>query len=160
MRFDLRKWLFEPEYQVVSTLYLCKRLDARGKWTRPLSRWLWRRYVIGGGCLISPLVEVGSGLHLPHPTGIVVSEDVCIGRDVTLYQNVTLGRLTADRRGAPTIEDGAVIYAGAVVLGSVRIGHGAVVGANSVVRSDVPDGAVVVGAPARIIPPAADRPLP
>ena len=157
MGFNLRRWLFEPEYQVVSALYACKRLDSRGNWARPLSRWLWRRYVIGNGCFISPLASIGTGLHLPHPIGIVVSEDACIGNNVTLYQNVTLGRVTADRGGAPMIEDGATIYAGAVILGTVRIGAGAVIGANSVVRIDVPGGAVAAGAPAAIIPPAALR---
>lgn len=153
MRFALRRWLFEPEYQVLHTLYLCKKLEARGSVLRAFSRWLWRRYVIGAGCLISPEAQIGQDLHLPHPTGIVISQDVSVGNNVTIYQNVTIGRSTADSRGAPVIGHNVIIYAGAVVLGNIRVNDDAIIGANSVVRTDVPAGATVVGAPAKAVSP-------
>ena len=91
------------------------------------------------------------GLCLPHPVGIVIGEGSVIGNDVTIYQGVTLGRASHEVDAYPSIDDGAVIYAGATLLGPIRIGRNAVVAAHSVVLSDVPDFATVVGAPARIV---------
>ena len=84
-------------------------------------------------------------------TGIVIGSEVVIGADVTIYQNVTLGRAHADEGSNPVIKDGVTLYAGAMVIGAVTIGAGAVVGANSVVRNDVAAGTTVVGAPARMV---------
>ena len=92
-----------------------------------------------------------AGLCLPHPVGVVIGEGSVIGTDVTIYQGVTLGRASHEVDAYPTIDDGAVIYAGATLLGPIRIGRNAVVAAHSVVLSDVPDFATVVGAPARIV---------
>lgn len=108
-----------------------------------------------------PPVKYGKGLILAHCTsGLVVHYLTTIGDDVTLFQNVTIGRGDAynitDPDGFPGvfIEDGAVICAGAAVLGfpgrpPVVIGKGAVIGANSVVTESVPAGELWAGAPAR-----------
>ncbi|MCK1653197.1 hypothetical protein IVA88_17400 [Bradyrhizobium sp. 149] len=100
---------------------------------------------------MSPAARLGAGLCLPHPVGIVIGEGSVIGNDVTIYQGVTLGRASHDVDAYPSIDDGAVIYAGATLLGPIRIGRNAIVAAHSVVLSDVPDFATVVGAPARIV---------
>ena len=63
------------------------------------------------------------------PGGIVIGGEVVIGADVTIYQNVTLGRAHADEGSNPVIKDGVTLYAGAMVIGAVTIGAGAVVGA-------------------------------
>ncbi len=84
-------------------------------------------------------------VFLPHPLGIVIRSTTEIGDNVVIGHQVTLGgRDLSD--GAPIIEEGAYISAGAKVLGKIRIGRGATVGANAVVTKDVPEGRVVVGA--------------
>jgi len=113
------------------------------------SRWL-ERY----GVYISHNAKIGKQLGLPHPTSIVIGEGVVIGADVTIYQSVTLGgRVIGDweKGNYPQISDGCVIFAGAVIVGKVRVGKNCIVGANSVVTSDIPDYAVAVGAPARVV---------
>jgi serine O-acetyltransferase len=86
--------------------------------------------------------KVGPGLRLPHPTGIVLGRGSVVGRDVTIYHNVTLGR----RRDAyPRIGDRVTIFPNAVIVGPVTIGAGAVIGANAFVDADVEAGAVHAG---------------
>lgn len=100
-----------------------------------------------------PGCEVGPGLRIEHPSGIVVGSQVVIGRDAFLSQHVTLGeRLGVDRVPAyPTLGDGVFVGAGAVVLGRVTIGDGARVGAGAVVLEDIPAGATAVGNPATVV---------
>ncbi len=83
---------------------------------------------------------------LAHPYGIVIHGDTVIGHRVTIMQQVTLGAKDRGVHAAPVIEDGVYIGAGAKVLGAVRIGRGAVIGANAVVTRDVPPHCTVVGA--------------
>ncbi|MBR0969955.1 MULTISPECIES: serine O-acetyltransferase [Bradyrhizobium] len=140
-----------PGFALVSRARLASWLDDRGKGGRALSRLVWRSTVRNYGCYVAPAARLGAGLCLPHPVGIVIGEGSVIGNDVTIYQGVTLGRASHDVDAYPSIDDGAVIYAGATLLGRIRIGRNAVVAAHSVVLSDVPDFATVVGAPARIV---------
>ena len=101
------------------------------------------------GCRIE--CHIGSPLLMPVPAGIVIERGVRIGSRVTVMHQVTIGR--KDRVGPrqhegkmPVIEDNVFIGAGAKVLGPVRIGRGATVGANAVVTRDVPSHCTVVGA--------------
>jgi serine O-acetyltransferase len=90
---------------------------------------------------------------------VVIGETSEIADDVTLYHGVTLGG-TSHSRGKrhPTLENGVLVGAGAKILGPVRIGAGANIGANSVVISEVPPNMTVVGIPGRIVlPPEARR---
>ena len=96
--------------------------------------------------------DIGGGLHVGHIGGIVVSPDVHIGRDCNLSQGVTIGiGGRGDKRGVPHIGDRVYIGPGAKLFGPIRIGNDVAIGANAVVCDDVPDNAVVVGMPARII---------
>jgi serine acetyltransferase len=90
------------------------------------------------------------GIKFPHPLGIVIGDGVRIGKEVRIYQNVTIGLLKNTpaheaREEYPTIEDGVIIYAGAVIAGPITIGSGATIGANSVITHDVPRGATAFG---------------
>ena len=101
-----------------------------------------------------PGMQIGTGLLLAHPVGVNIGYGVRIGNNVTFAGGVTAAARYYDNRGPQefaTICDGATIGAHAVLVGGVRIGENAVVGANSVVLKDVPDNAVVLGSPARQI---------
>lgn len=106
------------------------------------------------GIEASPRIEIGAGLFLPHTSGTVIGA-ARIGRNVTIFQGVTLGAKELDMsfvpESRPRVEDDVVIGAGAKILGGVRIGTGARIGANAVVISDVPDGALAIGIPAKIV---------
>lgn len=90
-------------------------------------------------------------VHMPHPYGIVMHPQAVIGHRVTVMQQVMIGGRDRDENIAPVIGDDVTIGAGARVLGDVRIGNGAIIGANAVVTRDIPPGATVVGAN-RIVP--------
>src|ERR1039457_7519979 len=100
------------------------------------------------GIEIHPAARIGDGCFIDHGMGVVVGETAEIGSDVTLYQGVTLGGtgfVTGKRH--PTVQDNVTIGSGAKLLGPITIGHGAKIGANSVVITDVPPHSTVVGNP-------------
>jgi serine acetyltransferase len=99
---------------------------------------------------LSREAEIGGGLLLCHPHGILVPEGTRIGKGCCLYHEVTLG--AGRSAGMPELADGVVVFAGARILGNVKIGAHAEIGANTVVTRDVPAGAVFTVAPARVVP--------
>jgi len=105
------------------------------------------------GCVeIGDRTKIGQGLILSHPFGVVVHGDAVIGAHVRIRQNVTIGNKGVGPNGnaVPVIEDDVDVGAGATILGPVRVGRGAVIGAGAVVVSDVPERCVVAGVPARV----------
>ncbi len=131
-----------------------------------LANWLWLRgFRVVSRCLahlgrfltgieIHPGAQIGRRLFIDHGMGVVIGETAVIGDDVTLYHGVTLGGTTW-RKGKrhPSLEDRVVVGAGAKILGPVTVGTDARIGSNAVVLRDVPEGAVVVGIPARAVAP-------
>jgi serine O-acetyltransferase len=100
------------------------------------------------GIEIHPAAKIGHAFFVDHGAGVVVGETAEIGRDVTLYQGVTLGGTGfATGKRHPTLEDNVTVGSGAKLLGPITIGHGAKIGANSVVIHDVPPNSTVVGNP-------------
>ncbi len=100
------------------------------------------------GIEIHPAANIGSGLFIDHGTGVVIGETADIGENVTLYQGVTLGGTGfATGKRHPTVQDNVTIGSGAKLLGPITVGHGAKIGANSVVITDVPPNSTVVGNP-------------
>jgi serine O-acetyltransferase len=101
---------------------------------------------------IHPAAKIGDALFIDHGTGVVIGETAEIGDNVTLYQGVTLGGTGfATGKRHPTIEDNVTIGSGAKLLGPITVGHGAKIGANSVVITDVPPNATVVGNPGHVV---------
>ena len=102
------------------------------------------------GIEIHPGAQIGGGFFIDHGMGVVIGETTEIGRNVTVYQGVTLGgtgKETGKRH--PTLGDGVIVGTGARVLGPVTIGDGAKVGAGAIVVKDAPPNSTVVGNPGR-----------
>lgn len=114
------------------------------------------------GIDIHPGASIGAGFFIDHGTGVVIGETAQIGRNVRLYQAVTLGakRFATDADGHlhkggarhPVLEDDVVIYAGATILGRVTIGRGSTIGGNVWLTRSVPAGSHVTQAQARAQP--------
>lgn len=100
------------------------------------------------GSDISREASIDPGTRMPHPNGVVIHAEAVVEPGCLIMQQVTLGQLAGG--GAPHVGRSAYLGAGAKVLGPVRIGEGARIGANAVVLSDVPPHATAVGVPARI----------
>lgn len=122
------------------------RIDAAGVPLLPrLIAYVTRLFT---GIEIHPRARIGENFFIDHGSGVVIGETAEIGDNVTLYQGVTLGGtgLQPGKRH-PTLEDNVTVGSGAKLLGPIRIGHGAKIGANSVVIHDVPPNTTVVGNP-------------
>lgn len=148
----LRSWVYYQRnlglravlrYRVANFLY------RRG--LRNVAWYLSARTTSLTGADIAPDARIGGGLKLPHPNGVVIGHGCDIGKNCTILQGVTLGeRYTSDGHKYPKIGNRVVIGAGAKLLGGIEIGSSVKVGANSVVLTDVPHGATIVGVPGRI----------
>jgi len=133
-------------------------------WLHRLSHFLWRHKLRLFGRLLSQLnrfltgieihpgARIGRRFFIDHGSGVVIGETAEVGDDVLLYQGVVLGGTTLERKKRhPTIGNNVVIGAAAILLGSITVGDGAQIGANSVVVNSVPPGATVVGVPGRVV---------
>jgi serine O-acetyltransferase len=136
-------------YRGVQALLLhrvCHALYAAG--VPLLPRWLAYATTAVTGVEIHPAARIGRGLFIDHGVGVVIGETAEVGDDVTIYQGVTLGGTGfASGKRHPTVEDNVTIGSGAKLLGPITIGHGAKIGANTVVIHDVPPNSTVVGNP-------------
>lgn len=104
------------------------------------------------GIEIHPGAEIGDGLFIDHGMGVVIGETSMIGDDCHLYQAVTLGGSSTKRvKRHPTLGSRVIVGAGAKIIGAVSIGDGAKIGAGSVVVTNVPANATVVGVPGHIV---------
>lgn len=98
-------------------------------------------------CLYIKTSQIGGGLYIQHGFATIITAE-SIGKNVWINQQVTIG-YNGDK--APIIGDNVVIYAGAKVVGGVRVGNNVTIGANAVVTKDIPDNSVVGGVPAKIL---------
>ena len=137
-----------------------------------IAHWLWQRQRTAMALYfqhriacefdvdIHPAARIGRGIMLDHATGLVIGETAVVGNNVSILQSVTLGgtgKEEGDRH--PKIGNGVLISAGAKILGNIRVGEGAKVGAGSVVLEDVPPHTTVAGVPAKVVgKPSSDQP--
>ncbi|MFS8901844.1 serine O-acetyltransferase [Synechococcus sp. H60.2] len=138
-----------------------------------IAHWLWQRRCFFLARLLSfisrsftlieihPAARIGRRFFIDHGCGVVIGETAEIGDDVTLYHGVTLGGTSWTKgKRHPTLEDGVIVGTGAKILGPVRIGARARIGANAVVIQDVAPGMTVVGIPGRAVIPPHQRRIP
>jgi serine O-acetyltransferase len=154
--YVLKATLTQDSYAITTLNHL--RALAR-RWHVPLVNTLLRRVqTVFFGIEIGKDVSLGAGVYFVHPFGVVIGGDATVGDRVRFYGSNTVG--TAKDNGYPVIEHDVTIGAGARILGPVRIGARAQIGANAVVLQDIPPDSVAVGIPARVIArhePAVDR---
>jgi serine O-acetyltransferase len=147
----LTAWVLDPGLSAAFLYRWAARTERRG---HPIIAALLGRLNLSlNGVQISPQAVLGPGLHLPHPSGVVVGNGVRSGEDLTLFQNVTLGARTFGGHDYPVVGRGVIIFANSIVTGDIRLGDGCRVGAGSVVLRDVPARATVVGVPAMPVSP-------
>jgi serine O-acetyltransferase len=149
-----RKATFEwaPSRSLLASIRDYQRLlntkGVRAKWRRRYAVVRHRWWTIVTGADIPLNCKLGGGLLLPHPNGVVIHPAAEIGPNCLLFHQVTIGE---EAGGVPFIEGHVDVGAGAKIIGKLRIGKHAKIGANAVVLNDVPPGATAVGIPARII---------
>ena len=135
-------------------------------WHR-MNNWIWHLGLKGlarffanlarifTGIEIHPEANIGKNFFIDHGTGVVIGQTAVIEDNVTIYHGVTLGGVgkvgEVNGKRHPTLKEGAIVGAGAQVLGDIIIGAHAKIGSNSVVTSDIPDGTTAIGIPARVI---------
>ena len=143
----------EPEFRIVFAYRVYRHLFSNGH--KILSYLIYVRTKAVTRCDIAREAEIGAGFKIAHPFDVVIGPDARLGDDVIVFNGVTIGnRLSKDFwTGMPVIGNAVLIGTGSKILGPVKIGDGARIGANAVVLCDVPQGATAVGNPARIIDP-------
>jgi serine O-acetyltransferase len=162
-RYPRRPWLKEQSIWAIAVYRFGRRVDARrpGLRRRALERLYWLLFRLAEtltGISLPKSARIGPGLRIWHFGNIFIHDGSVIGARCTIRQGVTIGNTGADG-AAPILEDDVELGAYAQILGEVRVGRGARVGALSLVLRDVPPGAVAVGVPARIMGPGtADSP--
>ena len=147
-------WCWHPAASLIASVRAYQRVRHGAGLHHALARRFamlrHRFWSVVTGAEIPLRCQIGGGLLLPHPNGIVVHPDVEIGPNCLLMQQVTLGT-GGNVPGLPVLVGRVDIGAGAKVLGGVTLGAHCIVGANAVVLQDVPAGATAVGIPARIV---------
>jgi len=151
----LRHFLFTPGYKYTVYMRTCGYLRVR-RWTKwtlfPPLKYILVRCRYKYGIVIPEYTVIGPGLFINRFGGIYVNGDAIIGRNVNFTHGIMLGQQNrGPLMGSPILGDRVFLAAGSKVIGRVKIGDGAVVGANAVVTKDVPDNAVVGGIPAKVL---------
>lgn len=138
----IAKYLVDPDYYV--TVKANRIAQSSGFRAKVMYARLWKKYTV----LIADTACIGDNLQIRHYPGVIIGAGVCIGDDCTLYQSVTIGQ---NRGLFPKLGNNVIVYTGAVIVGDIKVGDNAIIGANSVVTKDVPDNAIVGGIPAVIL---------
>ena len=142
---------------VTNAVYLFRKMQylrsCGGIMSKVRVEWLRRKLAVRYGILASPDAVIGKGLRFIHPTSVVIGAHVKAGRNLSLYQNTTIGGArTGDvnKGNQPTIGDDVTLFANSLILGKVNVGNNVIIGANSLLLQSVPDNSICVGSPAII----------
>lgn len=144
--------LFLPSH---NSIFLCRQvLKAYKNKHKVISKLLRNKLLYKYGIHLGLSCSIGENLKFPHPNGIIIGEGVIIGKNCTVYHQVTLGKKSGNldnKEDYPIIGDNVTIFAGAKIIGNVIIGDNSIIGANSVVLTDVEPNSLYVGIPAKKI---------
>lgn len=149
------RWVATYLSPSTNAVYLIRRmqlLNSSHWFNRIRSRLIHFKLIRRYGIHIYPNTKIGCGLHLPHPTSIVVGARVIVGTHCTLYQNTTIGgRHKGDvkKGNQPVIGNNCTLFAGSTILGGVIIGDNCTIGAHFLLITDAENNSVYVGAPAK-----------
>ena len=100
---------------------------------------------------IDPSATIGEGLFIAHIGGVHINPGATLGRNCDIAHRVTIGTSAMGRKGAPVLGDNVYVGTGATIVGKIRVGDGAKIAANTLVITNVPEGATMMGVPGRII---------
>ncbi len=149
-RSALEVALFYPGFHARVAHRLANGLHRHGIPLVPRGLMHFTRFLTG--IEIHPGATIGPRFFIDHGMGVVIGETAEIGADVMLYQGVTLGGTSTHRtKRHPTLRDSVVVGAGAKIIGAVEVGENARIGAGSVVVTNVPANATVVGVPGHVV---------
>ncbi len=144
------KYFYLPAFRAI-LFFRLSQLCYQSKLTKPLAYFLTNLNDFFHGIWISPRVKAGKGLSIPHPRGVMVNPDTVIGDYCSMLHQVTFG---GDRI---VVGDNVEIMADVKIINdklknrTLHIGNEAVLGAGAIVLNDVPDNAVTVGIPAKVV---------
>lgn len=147
----LKKIFFNPSSNALFWLrlfYVIRHKKKFGIIATLISNKLVRKY----GVFVGRDTKIDIGLYLPHPNGIIFGNGVVIGRNATIYQQVTFGgKIIGDAKANmyPLLDDNCTVFAGAKVIGGIKLSNSTIVGANAVLMCNTEPESVYGGIPAR-----------
>jgi serine O-acetyltransferase len=142
--------LYYKGFHAIQTHRLAHWLLGKGR--KDFAMYLQSRSSAAFQCDINPSAKIGRGIFLDHATGLVVGETAVVDDDVSILHDVTLGGTGKDNEDRhPKIRRGAMIGAGAKILGNIEVGHCSRIAAGSVVIKPVPNNVTVAGIPAKVV---------
>ncbi len=151
----IRNIIFCREYKYIFWMRTCqysKRNNFLKFLIYPVARLILYRLSTRYGVFINPSTKIGCGFNINHIGDIVINSKCTIGDNCTISHGVTLGQKNRGKfKGYPVLGDNVYIGPGVKIIGSVKVGNNVAIGANSVVTKDIPDNAVVVGVPGKVI---------
>lgn len=152
---SIRGAFWSMSFHVIFWFRVCSWLYQKNKFTRiigsPLHQW-YKFLKLVSGIQLPICTNIDGGLKFFHYSCIILAQGAKIGKNCSIHQGVTIGRVFGGpRSGVPTIGNNVVIFAGAKILEGVKLSDNVVVGANAVVTKDVSENCVVAGVPAKVI---------
>lgn len=145
----LRYFFFTPGFRYV---FLFRKASmANSILNKIFWKILLRRCMLSTGIQIPEITEIGKGFRIVHFGHIVINPATIIGKNFNISHGVTLGHAEGKQNGSPVIGDNVSIQTNAVVVGGVSIGNDVMIAPNAFVNFNVPDGAIVLGNPGKII---------
>lgn len=145
----MRYFLFTPGFRYI--FYFRKTQNANNFFSKLFWHVLLRRQMIKTGIQIPYQTKIDEGFRIVHFGSIVVNPAAVIGRNFNISEGCLIGNSQGRKKGTPVIGDNVCMNANSVITGGVRIGNNVVIAPGAFINFDVPDNAVVVGNPGKII---------